>query len=128
MGPAAKPAGAPCPHLNQSGCGVYPDRPAVCSRFRCAWLANRAWPETWRPDKSGLLCLRETLPDGTPGSLVLESRAGALLEAPAKEILLALMRVCATVVVAGPDGRLRLMRGCWQHDSGDDAQSHRIAA
>jgi hypothetical protein len=109
----AKPAGVPCPHLSLGGCGIYQNRPDVCSRFRCAWLSAEDWPETWRPEQSGLLCLREILPDGKPGSLVLESRAGALLEPQAKDILLALMRSCSVVVVVGPDGKRRRMHGCW---------------
>ena len=116
VGPAAKLAGAPCHHLSKSGCGIYDDRPAVCARFRCAWLAATDWPAAWRPDQSGLLCLREILPDGKPGALVQETRPGALLEPEAKDILLALMHSCAVVVVVGPDGRRRLMHGCWTPD------------
>lgn len=113
VGQASKPAGIPCPHLSHGGCGIYDHRPGVCSRFRCAWLSCEEWPENWRPEQSGLLCLRETLPDGRPGSLVMESRAGALLEPQAKDILLALMHSCAVVVVVGPDGKRRRMHGCW---------------
>ena len=116
VGNAAKPAGAACPHLRNEGCGIYNDRPTACSRFRCAWLADQDWPDAWRPKQSGLLCLREILPDGRPGSLVQEVRSGALLEPKAKDILLALMYSCAVVVVIGPDGKRRRMDGCWAPD------------
>ena len=113
VGAEAKPSGVACPHLASRGCGIYDDRPVVCSRFRCAWLAAKNWPEAWRPEQSGLLCLREMLPDGKPGALVQEIRSGALLAPQAPDILLALMRTCAVVVVVGPDGQRRLMHGCW---------------
>lgn len=108
---AAKPAGEACPHLCRAGCGIYSRRPEVCSRFQCAWLADGDWPEEWRPDLSGLLCLRETLHDGSAGALVAETRPGALLEPQGEAILLALLRNTRRVVVAGPDGKRYLMYG-----------------
>jgi hypothetical protein len=113
VGPAAKPGGVPCPHLAKRGCGRYDERPVICSRFRCAWLATEDWADAWRPDRSGLLCLREILADGQPAALVQETRSGALLEPPAKDILLALMHSCVHVVVVCPDGKRRRMHGSW---------------
>jgi hypothetical protein len=107
----AKPAGQPCPHLCGAGCGVYQRRPEVCSRFQCAWLADGDWPEDWRPDLSGLLCLRERLADGSSGALVVETRPGALLEPQGEAILLALLENTRRVVVLAPDGKRYLMYG-----------------
>ena len=114
VSPAAKPAGEPCPHLCQSGCSIYQQRPDICARFQCAWLANGDWPEEWRPDRSGLLCLRETLADGLSGALVMETRPGALVEPLAKEILLQLLENTRRVVVAAPDGKRYLMYGAFE--------------
>ena len=108
---AAKPAGEACLHLCRSGCGIYQHRPDVCTRFQCAWLADGDWPDEWRPDLSGVLCLRETLADGSTGALVTETRPGALLEPQGEAILLALLRNTRRVVVAGPDGKRYLMHG-----------------
>jgi hypothetical protein len=110
---AAKPAGEGCRHLCDSGCGIYDARPGVCARFRCAWLADHDWPDAWRPDQSGLLCLREFLDDGLPAALVSETRPGALLEPAAKEILLRLLENTSRVVVVGPDGKRHLMVGSY---------------
>jgi hypothetical protein len=128
VGGRAKPPGVACPHLSDSGCGIYCRRPVICEHFYCAWLATDNWPDAWRPDRSGLLCLHEILPDGKPGSLVLEIRPGALLAPQAKDILLALMRISAVVVVIGPDGRARSMQGCWDPEAAREASSVRTAA
>lgn len=109
----AKPAGAPCPHLCQAGCSIYALRPDICSRFQCAWLADGAWPGEWRPDRSGLLCLREILADGYPAALVMEARPGALLEPLAEAILLRLLQGARRVVVIAPDGSRHLMHGSY---------------
>ncbi len=82
VGPGPKAAGAPCPHLCVAGCAIYASRPALCAKFRCAWLADPSWPETWRPDRSGLLCLREKLEGGVPAAVVYEIVPGATLDGP----------------------------------------------
>lgn len=50
-----KPPNTPCRHLVQIGCGIYPERPPVCRRFQCAWLAAPNLPEELRPDRSGVM-------------------------------------------------------------------------
>lgn len=109
-----KAAGEPCPHLCTSGCAIYRNRPAVCARFQCAWLACNDWPEEWRPEQSGLLCLRELMDDGSPAALVAEVRPGALLEPVAEEILLKLLQNTRRVVVVAPDGSRHLMFGSFE--------------
>lgn len=49
-----KPARSPCRHLCTAGCGIYADRPTVCSNFQCWWLEGQ-FKEEHRPDKSGII-------------------------------------------------------------------------
>jgi len=66
--PLFKKAGVPCENLIQiggvNGCGIYAERPPVCSTFRCLWLGPEpvdAMPrhlllrDDERPDVCGLL-------------------------------------------------------------------------
>lgn len=73
-----KPANIACPHLGPAGCRHYDIRGPVCEKFRCVWLADTSWPEVWRPDRIGLLCLRENLDGVGPAALVYETQPGAL--------------------------------------------------
>ncbi|MBN2476218.1 MAG: hypothetical protein JXB62_16515 [Pirellulales bacterium] len=104
IGPGEKPAGIRCTHLGARGCRIYNRRPTMCANFRCAWLNNASWPETWRPDRSGLLCLREPIA-GRVAAAVYEICLGALQKPAATEILDALQRT--TDVVAVVDARQR---------------------
>ena len=112
-----KPVGAPCPHVRSGcGCNIYSERPATCSDFSCAWLANEHWPPSWRPYESGLLCLRETLDGKFPAAVVYEIRADALLEPRAAEILDELLRTTAVVAVVNFQQRRVHLSGRWCRD------------
>ncbi len=113
LGPECKPAGVACQDLGPRGCLRYASRPAVCSGFRCAWLADRGWPESWRPDRSGLLCLREDLLGTTPAAAVYEVVAGALAQPVASDILRALRHTTAAVALVHNDGRREGIFGEW---------------
>ena len=116
MSPQAKPAGTDCHHLCQDSCHIYKSRPGACAAFECAWLKCTRWPESWRPEKSGLLCLLETIDTGTPIAAVYEIRACAIIEPAAEAILLDLIRRCALVVVITLDQERRLLNGQWRVD------------
>lgn len=97
-----KPARVACPWLKQNGCGIYPDRPIMCQQFACTWLKHLDWPEEWRPDRSGLLCLTESVFSTVSGSAVYELRPQRLSSEVGQEILKAVARlsnfvVCITV-------------------------------
>lgn len=48
--------GSPCQHLSKKGCGIYSDRPKICSDFKCTWLINeKNFPVWMRPDKSNVI-------------------------------------------------------------------------
>src|ERR1700730_8709696 len=51
-----KPPGKWCPHaVFGKGCGIYADRPAVCSAFYCEWMRNPSLGPEWKPDKAKLV-------------------------------------------------------------------------
>jgi len=99
VGPDDKPPGAPCPHVDGCGCRVYARRPHVCDEFACAWLKSPDWPEAWRPDRSGLMCLCEELDPGLFASAVYEVRPGALRKPLALQIIERLRESTAAVVL-----------------------------
>ncbi|MEH3039057.1 MAG: YkgJ family cysteine cluster protein [Sphingomonas paucimobilis] len=51
----AKPAGVPCSHLTQGGCGIHAVRPRICRTWFCVWRRRADLPDAARPDRSGLL-------------------------------------------------------------------------
>ena len=51
----AKPAGTPCIHLCEQGCGIHAVRPRICRTWFCAWRRGASLPDEARPDRSGLL-------------------------------------------------------------------------
>ncbi len=51
-----KPGGQWCRHCTPGrGCGVYDERPPVCSDFSCLWLMEPSLPDSVRPDRSKLV-------------------------------------------------------------------------
>ena len=54
-----KPAGVPCKHLTEHGCGIYETRPQECRQYFCLWADPKAeqlnLPEWGRPDQTGLI-------------------------------------------------------------------------
>ncbi|HWB53430.1 MAG TPA: hypothetical protein VG722_04530 [Tepidisphaeraceae bacterium] len=74
-----KPFYSRCQHvLLGKGCGIYAERPAPCSAFRCAWLAGVLGESIdRRPDKCGLMF--DLSPEERPPRLaVWETIPGAL--------------------------------------------------
>jgi hypothetical protein len=59
----------------------------------------------WRPDRCGLLCLREELDGTTSAAVVYEIRPGALESASAGELIEALIKGSAVVVTVSLNGR-----------------------
>ena len=108
VGPGPKPAGVRCPHLGYAGCRIYMRRPRLCANFRCDWHRNQSWPQSWRPDRSGLLCLSEEIRKGLPAALVYEIR-NAALETPSAAAILEQLKQ-NTVVIAVVDTRKRRHR------------------
>ena len=55
-----KEAGRYCKHcLPGKGCGIYETRFEVCRTFLCGWRLVPQLDAAWRPDKSGILMLRQ---------------------------------------------------------------------
>lgn len=113
VGPGMKPAGLPCPNITASGCRIYGRRPKTCIEFTCAWLGDIDWPESWRPDYSGLLCLRAEIEPGTPAAAVYELRPGALQTPAAAEILAELKRTTTVAAVINFQQQRQKLLGNW---------------
>lgn len=107
----AKPAGVKCPHLADHGCQIYSSRPSSCRQFQCVWLTETSWPIAWRPEQSGLLCLREEIDNGVSAALVYEIEAGALARPTTEPILASLAESTAVVALVNDLGQRRLLRG-----------------
>lgn len=51
-----KPANVLCRHcVDGDGCTIYETRPGLCRTWFCGWRFLPWVPETWRPDRSGVL-------------------------------------------------------------------------
>jgi hypothetical protein len=103
VGAESKPRGVACPHMSESGCRQYTNRPAACRRFECAWLADPAWPAHWRPDRSGLLCLREWIAGSMRAAAVYELRSRALRSSTGRAVIRALQQSCSLIAVTKAD-------------------------
>ena len=102
---------------------MYASRPQMCDAFRCAWLKNANWPDSWRPDRSGLFCLHEQLPGDVPAALVYEIRPDAFAQASAADVFHALRRTAAFVIVVDAKQCRRRLAGDWdRRDRGDVPQ------
>ena len=111
VGPERKPPGVTCPRLSASGCQIYARRPKLCVDFQCTWLADASWPEPWRPDRSGVMCLRETIDDDMPAAAVYEVRRGALDEPIVAEIIEELKRTTAVIALIDREQERRCLLG-----------------
>jgi hypothetical protein len=88
-------------------------------------LADPGWLAAWRPDRSGLLCLREMLDCGLPGALVYEVRSHALASPDASQILDELQRTTAILVPIDTHQNRQHLPGRW---SAAPAAAHRMAS
>lgn len=107
----AKPPGVMCPHLGERGCLDYAERPATCRQFQCVWLTEPSWPLAWRPEESGLLCLRENVDNGVSAALVYEIAPAALDRSTTEPILARLTESTAVVAIVNLQKQRRLLRG-----------------
>lgn len=87
----SKPAGQPCEHQTESGCGIYGRRPRVCGEWDCLWIRDKAglFDERHRPDRLGVF-FSPSKPDPNTGQQMLyahQVRRGAALEAEARGVI-----------------------------------------
>lgn len=99
-----KPPGVACPRLKENGCGIYAQRPLICHQFACTWLKCCDWPDPWRPDRSGLLCLTESVFSTGSGSAVYELLPGQLSSGVGRKILEAIATFSNFVICITVDG------------------------
>jgi hypothetical protein len=64
--------GVPCHFRGEIGCGAYDERPAdPCRNFDCAWVRSpNPFPESFRPDRLGVIILARTWRDRPAYTLV----------------------------------------------------------
>jgi Fe-S-cluster containining protein len=52
----AKAAGVWCRHRDAAaGCSIHGAHPPVCRAFQCAWIADAALDEAWKPERCGFV-------------------------------------------------------------------------
>lgn len=98
-----KPAGTPCPHQNEHGCGIYPDRPSTCRQWFCMWVRDDKglFAEHHRPDKLGVF-FTASRPSGQTGQQRLyahEIRPNAAAENDADRVIQYLRRFVAVEII-----------------------------
>ena len=113
VGPGMKPAGVPCPNLAPCGCRIYGRRPGTCVNFTCAWLDDTDWLQSWRPDHSGLFCLRADIEPGIPAAAVYELWPDSLQTPVAEEILAELQRTTMVVAIINMHQERKKLLGSW---------------
>ena len=118
--PGSKTPGQPCNRLAGGGCRIHAQRFELCRRFKCGWLTDTKWDESWRPDLSGLLCLREWIDEKVPAAVVYELRYGVISSPEAVEILAELCRTTVSVTIIGLDGTRRRLVGTWKPEENKD--------
>jgi len=117
--PSAKPAGVVCHHLADHGCQIYQSRPATCRQFQCPWVTEKSWPVDWRPDRSGLLCLREEIGNGISAALVYELEPDAIQRPTTEPILAKLKESTVLVALVNVHQQRQLLHGHQWVDPGE---------
>lgn len=112
-GLGGKPAGIACSRRCATGCRAYAQRPGLCVNFRCAWLSDESWPAEWRPDRSGLMCLREEIEEGLPAAVVYEIYPGAIEGPTADEIMEELQQTTVVSAIVDVRNSRRRLLGKW---------------
>lgn len=64
--------GKPCRFVGDRGCSIYKERPDVCVKYKCAWLANTDVPGWLKPNQCGAI-LTESEINGIPYLDVIEA-------------------------------------------------------
>jgi len=68
------------------------------------WLGDRSWPSVWRPDRSGLLCIPNTLEGHLPAAVIREIRPGALAKPEGNDIVNHLLRTTVALEIIDAQG------------------------
>jgi hypothetical protein len=97
VGAIPKGRGVWCKHASRTGggCKIYEDRPGVCQRWSCAWLAGHTgFSETDRPDRIGVVGSVEA----RNSVHLIEDEPGALLSDACVELRSRLVSVGVNIV------------------------------
>jgi len=104
-----KPVCEPCPLVGTLGCRRHARRPRACADFSCAWLSDPLWPKAWRPDCSGLLCVREAIDGHRSAAVIFEIRPGALATQAGNDLVNHLLQTTAALTIVDACGRRRAL-------------------
>ena len=100
-----------CKHTTDKGCGCYATRPAVCSEYRCFWLASNL-PTEYRPDHCGLIVTDRGAYEGHRRVVISESWHNAHQSRVGKELVDILKRNGFLVFIVFVDGQMGI---CFRH-------------
>ena len=99
-----KPEMCWCRHVTSEGCGCYEHRPAVCRTYRCFYIQEKVCPDSWRPDRSGVIITHRGSFRGHPVLYLSAVWDGALERAQGERIVSVLSGTNAIVVYRKEDG------------------------
>lgn len=102
--PLEKPAGSPCPHQSEGGCGIYHERPSVCRVWFCMWVRDEGRifdDHAHRPDRLGVFFTASPRDPHTGGQTIFahEVRPKASEERHARAVIEFLRQAAPVAVV-----------------------------
>lgn len=110
----------PCPKLCDKGCSIYPERPAPCKQFDCAWLYGQGQGHH-RPDRCGFLLsymgvtarVQDVFPEREQSVEDLMPRATdfAIELGLVKQYVAVLMTQYGAAIIGGPEDLIEQYRG-----------------
>lgn len=105
IGLNTRPVREPCPRVGTLGCRRHARRPRACADFACAWLSDPLWPKAWRPDGSGLLCVREAIDGHRQAAVIFEIQPGALTTQVGNDLVSHLLQTTVALAIVDAHGR-----------------------
>jgi len=148
-----KPAGQWCRHACAGGCAIHgPRQPDICREYDCYWRDHEALPESWRPDRIGIVATEAgnvtvgnrllpivLLQEDYPGPLIqdcagdqgdspaeegIESASEASRRSAERELVDYLVsRGIAVMIIHGLDARIEFDTARYPHVSADDIEA-----
>jgi len=105
-----KPGHVACPHLGDSGCSVYSERPGECRVYKCLWIQGKLRDDE-RPDLAGVIVDTYAKLQAVWGDafMICEMDHDSMRTPPALAILTRLLATNAAVIVVTREGPRKFM-------------------